>query len=152
MQVSDISFDLDDKNLFQADDLKLRADAIKNSILPRLEIINNHTIATISKVYRIDALELSTVLKFPAFRKNRNTDFKIEYFSSEAGLGGRRDKKLWTRVRTKKNEQPFIIPFSLTYCLDEEGFKFYFLTDRYNINLKNNKIFFDFSFKVRKRD
>lgn len=144
MYVSDISFDLDDKNLFQVDDLKLRADAIKNSILPRLEIINNYTIATISEVYKTDALELSTVLKFPAFRKNRTKDFTVEYFSSEAGLGGRRDKKLWTHVRTIEDKQPFIIPFSLTYCLDEEGFKFYFLTDRYNINLKSNNIFFDF--------
>lgn len=144
MHVSDISFDLEDKNLFEVDDLKLRADAIRNSILPKLEIINNHTIATISEVYKINALEFSTVLKFPAFRKNRTTDFKVEYFNSEAGLGGKRDKKIWTYVYTKKNEHPFIIPFSLTYCLDEAGLKFYFLTDRYNINLKDNQLFFDF--------
>ncbi len=58
--------------------MKLKADAIKNSILPKLEIINNHTIATISEVYQINPLELSTVLKFPSFRKNRTTGFKIE--------------------------------------------------------------------------
>lgn len=144
MKVIDVSFDLDDKNLFEVDDLKLKADAIKNSILPKLEIINNHTIATISEVYQINPLQFSTVLKFPSFRKNRTTEFKIEYFSSEAGLGGKRDKKLWTNVYTQKHEQPFIVPFSLTYCLDKEGLKFYFLTDRYNINLKDNKMFFDF--------
>ena len=81
MHVSDISFDLDDKNLFLVDDLKLRADAIRNSILPRMEIINNHTIATISEVYKINPFDLSTVLKYPAFRKNRKMDFKVEYLS-----------------------------------------------------------------------
>lgn len=144
MKVTDISFDLDDKNLFEVNDLKLKADAIKHSILPKLEIINNHTISTISEVFEINPLELSTVLKFPSFRKNRISDFKIEYFSSEAGLGGKRDNKIWTSISKHKGEQPSIVPFSLTYCLDKEGLKFYFLTDRYNINLKDNTIFFDF--------
>lgn len=56
MKLTEISFDLDDKNLFEVEDLKLKADAIKDAILPRLEIINNHTIATIAGVYKIDPL------------------------------------------------------------------------------------------------
>lgn len=144
MTINDISFDFDDKNLFAVDDLKLKAEAIKNSILPKLETICNHTIATLDSVYEINTLEYSTVLKFPAFRKDQNTGFKIDYFSSEAGLGGKRDKKMWGNVLTKKDKNPSVLPFSLTYCLDETGLKFHFLTNRYNVNLKNNELFYKF--------
>lgn len=144
MQILEVEFNLDDKNLFLVDDLKLRADAIKNSILPRLEIINNYTIDSISEVYKNNIFELSTVLKFPAFRNSRIQGFGTEYLNSEVGLGGKRDKNLWNHVHTYKNVQPHIVPFSLTHSLDEDGFKFYFLTNRYNINLKNYDIFSDF--------
>lgn len=150
MKVTDVSFDLDDKNLFEVDDLKLRADAIRNSILPKLEVINNYTITVISEVFKIDPLQFSTVVKFPNFRKTRAKEFIVEYFSSEAGLGGKRDKKLWRNISTKTKVQPYIIPFSLTFCLNEDGLYFYFLTNRYNINVSDKKKFFDFHLKNEK--
>ncbi len=39
--LKDISFDESDKNLFQVDDPRLRADAIRFSILPRLNNVFN---------------------------------------------------------------------------------------------------------------
>ena len=36
MKLEDISFDLDDKTLFLVDDIKLKADDIRHSILPKL--------------------------------------------------------------------------------------------------------------------
>ena len=39
MELDQISFDESDKNLFQIDDLRLKADAIKHSILPKLHVL-----------------------------------------------------------------------------------------------------------------
>jgi hypothetical protein len=61
MNFSDIQFDYDDKNLFQIDDLRLKADAIKFSILPKLHGIMNHAISQIREVYRVEALEDSHI-------------------------------------------------------------------------------------------
>ncbi|MFT3945803.1 MAG: HNH endonuclease [Agriterribacter sp.] len=144
MKFKEIFFDLDDKNLFAVDDLKLKADAIRHSILPRLEIISNHTIGLINQVYSHNALELSTILKFPNFRKTRSKDFSIDYLSSEAGLGAKRNASLWTSMKRKDGKQPMIIPFSLTFCLDKHGLNFYFSTSRYSLTMDDYSTFYNF--------
>ena len=144
MNVSEIQFDLDDRNLFEIDNIELRADAIKHSILPKLELITNHTISLINEIYGINLFDFSTVLKFPAFRKVRHTEFKIDYDRVEAGIGGKRVNDIWRGVKTKKKEIPSILPFSLTYSVGNYGLNFMLLTNRYNIMLESNKIFFDF--------
>lgn len=70
MTFEEVSFDLDDKNLFLVDDLKLKAEAIRHSILPKLQIITNQSISKINERLKTNVLELSTVLKFPNFRKS----------------------------------------------------------------------------------
>jgi len=147
MTFKEVSFDLDDKNLFLVDDLKLKADAIRHSILPKLEIIANHSIALTTEVFKTNTLELSTVLKFPNFRKTRTKEFTIDYTSSEVGLGGKRNVHLWKAMLKKNGEPPMIIPFSLTFSLDEHGLNFYFLSDRYNLTMKDNSLFYDFHLK-----
>ena len=144
MTLKEISFDNDDKNLFLVDDLKLKAEAIRYSILPKLEIITNETISQIEKIYITDVLSFSTVVKFPSFRKTRTTEFKIDYTSAEAGLGARRDKALWITVLNKSGKQPMILPFSISYRLDEEGLFFYFTTTRFNLKLNNYNLFYEF--------
>ncbi|TDB56919.1 hypothetical protein [Arundinibacter roseus] len=66
------------------------------------------------------------------------------YTSCEAGLGAKRSSYLWRKVLTKENKQPNILPFSLTYCLDDEGLYFYFSTFRYGIELNSYKKFYKF--------
>lgn len=141
MKFEEVIFDLDDKNLFLVDDLKLKADAIRHSILPKLEIVTNETISILTKVFHSNPLELSTVLKFPNFRKNRTTDFTIDYTEAQAGLGPKRNRTLWTEVKRTNGEQPMILPFSLTYRLDEIGLHFYFTTNRYGLKLKDYSLF-----------
>lgn len=141
MKLEDISFDLDDKNLFLVDNIKLKADAIRHSILPKLEIIANTTISLLNQVYRTDPLELSTIIKFPNFRKNRIKELAIDYIEAQAGLGPKRSRTLWTKVNKVNGEQPMILPFSLTYCLDELGLYFYFATNRYRLRLKDYSLF-----------
>ena len=49
--LDDITFDKDDANLFQVDDVRLRADALKHSVLPRLRGVMNVAVALIQKIY-----------------------------------------------------------------------------------------------------
>lgn len=144
MKFEEIYFDVDDKNLFLVDDLKLKAEAIQHSVLPKLEIITNQTISLLTNVFHSNPLELSTVLKFPNFRKKRIKDFAINYTEAQAGLGPKRSKTLWTRVKKINGEQPMILPFSLTYCLDEFGLYFYFTTTRYGLKLEDYHLFYLF--------
>ena len=144
MNFEEINFDLDDKNLFLVDDLQLKADAIRHSILPKLEIIANKTTALINEVYQTNVFELSTILKFPNFRKTRTKELTVDYTTSEAGLGAKRSAEIWKTVLRKNGEQPMILPFSQTFCLDEEGLHFYFLTIRYGLKLKSYKSFYEF--------
>lgn len=144
MTFEEVNFDLDDKNLFLVDDLKLKADAIRHSILPKLEIITNHTIGLLGQIYSLNALDLSTILKFPNFRKTRAKDFSIDYTSSEAGLGAKRNTRLWSAMKKKNGEQPMIIPFSLTYCLDADSLHFYFFSNRYGLTMKDYSMFYNF--------
>ncbi len=147
MTFEEVNFDLDDKNLFLVDDLKLKAEAIRHSILPKLEIITNHTISKINGILKTNVLELFTVLKFPHYRKTRAKEFAIDYTCSESGLGGKRNVTLWKDMRKKDGHPPMIVPFSLTYRLDESGLKFYFYTKRYNLTMKDNGLFYNFHLK-----
>ena len=45
MELKQILFDEDDRTLFLIDDIQLKADAIRYSILPQLEIVNNELIS-----------------------------------------------------------------------------------------------------------
>jgi len=84
--LSDITFDDQDANLFQVDDLRLRADAITHSILPRLHILLNKTISKIRSIYNIDVLTDSTITSSPHFRSIRDNELNIEYRSANVGL------------------------------------------------------------------
>ena len=54
MELKQILFDEDDRTLFLIDDIQLKADAIRYSILPKLEIVNNELISRLIKVYNFD--------------------------------------------------------------------------------------------------
>ena len=51
--LSDIYFDEQDSSLFLVDDARLRADALKHSVLPRLRVVMNSAIALIREIYGI---------------------------------------------------------------------------------------------------
>ncbi len=48
--LSNITFDEQDANLFLVDDARLRADALKHSVLPRLRLVMNSAIARIREI------------------------------------------------------------------------------------------------------
>lgn len=71
MQLSEISFDEHYGRLFQVADARLRADALKHSLLPRLQTMLHEAMATIRNAYGLEALDDSIVSKYPNFRQTR---------------------------------------------------------------------------------
>jgi hypothetical protein len=116
-----ITFDESDKNLFQVDDARLRADALQHSILPRLHVVMNKCIATIREIYGIDALDDSIVSFYPHFREKREKDLEMMYEAAYAGLGGKRTKDKWIGVERKDKKLVQILPFRLGLQLTDEG-------------------------------
>lgn len=67
--LSGITFDEQDANLFFVEDARLRANALKHSVLPRLRAVMNSAIALIRDIYGIEVLEDSIVSVYPNFRQ-----------------------------------------------------------------------------------
>ena len=87
--LSEIEFDEDDRNLFQIDDLRLKADAIRYSILPKLHVLVNQSILQIKEVYAVEVLEDSHIPQSPNFRLRRNNELEIDYRWADVGLTGK---------------------------------------------------------------
>jgi hypothetical protein len=120
--LKDISFDESDKNLFQVDDPRLRADAIRFSILPRIHNVFNTSISAIFKVYGTDVYEDSIASYFPHFRTKRDNELEYMYDTAYVGLGGKRSKKpKWHGLKRKDNKPVQIIPVRFGFRLDIDG-------------------------------
>ena len=126
MSLEDISFDDQDKNLFQVPDARLRADALKHSILPRLHALLNESIALIREIYGLEALEDSRVSYFPHFRSKRTQELEHLYDNAFVGLGGKGTKDKWHGVARKDGKPAQILPFRLAFTLSEEGLEIIF--------------------------
>ena len=120
MQREDIEFDESDKNLFQVDDARLRADALRHSILPRLHAVMNECISYIRYVYGIEALDDSIVSYFPHFRPKREKELTLLYDSAYVALGGKRLAR-WNGVERKDKKPVKILPFRFGLMLREGG-------------------------------
>lgn len=120
--LSDITFDEQDSNLFLVDDARLRADALKNSILPRLRVVMNSAIALIREVYGVEVLDDSIVSVFPNFREKRYKDNELmhKYDSIFVGLGGQRKKK-WPGFLRTDGKPVQILPFRFAFVVQKEG-------------------------------
>lgn len=116
----DISFDEQDANLFQVDDARLRADALKHSVLPRLRTVMNAAISQIRSIYRIEALDDSIVSVYPNFRQKRELELKMHYDSVFVGLGGQR-KPRWPGMSRKDGKPVQILPFRFAFVLTQDG-------------------------------
>jgi 5-methylcytosine-specific restriction endonuclease McrA len=131
MQLDQISFDESDKNLFQIDDLRLKADAIKHSILPKLHVLTHHAILKIREIYDIDVLEDSHIPQSPNFRTKRDNELKVDYEWAFVGITGKRTKKgmkeKWHGFKKYDGKPVHIIPFQYYFMLSERGLGIYFV-------------------------
>lgn len=115
-----ISFDEQDANLFEIDDARLRADALKHSVLPRLRMLMNVAMAQIREVYQVEALEHSIVSVFPNFRPRRERPLEHYYESAFVGLGGQHRPK-WPGFSRRDGKVVHILPFRYAFELDSNG-------------------------------
>lgn len=145
MELEQISFDESDKNLFQVDDPRLRADAIKHSILPLLRFALNGCISLVERVYEIEVFNDSIISFYPHFRPKRENELKHLYEAAYAGLGGKRVKAKWHGVKRKDGKPVQFLPFRYGLQLTEDGLAI-FLENYWLKGLTDNshKKLFDF--------
>lgn len=128
MPLNDISFDEEDKNLFQVPDARLRAEALQHSILPRLHAVLNESIALIREIYGLEALEDSLISYYPHFRPKRTKELDLLYLQAFVGMGGQRIKNKWHGVMRKDAKPVQILPFRFGFLLSEQGLELDFHT------------------------
>jgi len=119
--LAEVTFEDADKNLFQVDDPRLRADALKHSVLPRLHLLLNHCISLIRQVYGIEVFDDSIVSCSPGFREKRQRELKLLYRWAFVGLGGSRTKNKWHGLQRPNGKPVQIVPFRFGFGLEEEG-------------------------------
>jgi len=124
MKIEEITFDEDDKNLFLIDDLQLKADAIRNSILPKLEVINNELVSRIIELYSINFFENYSVAKIPHFRlskSQRKAPTKTDYMHSSVSIIGQRKIDKWKGLDKGNGISAKISPTRMTIQLSSDG-------------------------------
>jgi len=125
MELKEISFDESDKNLFQIDDLRLKADALKYSILPKLHVLTNQAILKIKEIYDIEVLEDSHIPQSPNFRTKRVNELTYDYQWAYVGITGKRTttgtKEKWHGFKRQDGKPLHIVHFDYYFNLSERG-------------------------------
>ena len=120
-----ISFDHQDKDLFLLDNLSLKADAIKHSILPRMTVIANELVFIMNQIYGFNILEDSSIVKSPNFRTTKNrASVKLNYNYCISGISGVRKNNYWIGFEKKNSKTANVLPFKLEFNLDDSGLFF----------------------------
>lgn len=118
--LSEVHFDEADANLFLVDDPRLRADALKHSVLPRLNRLMHEAIGLVRAVLKIEALEDSIISQYPNFRTKRENELLLSYDTAFVGLGGKRSPS-WSGFRRRDGKPVQILPFRFAFVLSEFG-------------------------------
>lgn len=130
IELKDICFDKEDALLFTYnDDFMLKARAIQNSILPKLDALVRKSLNRIEEIYGISVFEeKSHHIYWPHFRENRINDLKTDYENAGSGISASR-LKIWTKLNRDDNKDVTIIPVSLYYRFWEDGIMIQFAVD-----------------------
>jgi hypothetical protein len=116
------SFDDQDRDLFTVDNPRLRADALRYSLLPRLHIALRECLNAVKLVYNIEPLEHSRLARYPNFREQRASDLRYLYESAFSGIGGKFRKEGWPGFERKRgNSVAQILPFRYGLNLSQDG-------------------------------
>jgi|GEM_PF-600268 len=121
-----VSFDEQDRDLFKVDDVRLRADALRYSLLPKLLVVLNAAIRKIDQVYGVDTLADSGIHKSPSFREKRKGGLRIPYEWVLAGIRGAAQKGKWTHFTRTDGKEIKFLPFLYLFQLDADGLSIYF--------------------------
>lgn len=148
MNIRDITFDEDDKTLFLIDDLQLKADAIRYSILPKLYIVVSETISRIIEIYELDFYENYSVTKSPHFRTGKNQrkePTKHNYTRAGISINGQRKANKWLGLKRKEGKDAVISPTCFGIGLFPSGLNAYFIFNHpKNFSEETYKMFYNF--------
>lgn len=145
--LNNLSFDQLDGELFALQDLQLKGDVLKHTIVPRLAALAQTCIASIHNIYDIDVYQHSTISQYPNFRHKRNSSLDIDYIECFAGLGGKRSP-IWQAMLKSDNKQANILPFRFGFSLNQSGI--YLKFDNVwlnNFHPKSEKLLLDFLYQ-----
>ncbi|MCH5291070.1 MAG: hypothetical protein J1D88_04825 [Treponema sp.] len=120
--LNDIAFDKEDALLFSySDDLLLKAKAIQNSILPKLQVLLQESISLIRKIYGIEVFDENSHIEYsPHFREKRENSLQLNYDYALMGISGGRIP-VWTALKRDDNRPVKIIPIHFQYEFLTEG-------------------------------
>jgi 5-methylcytosine-specific restriction endonuclease McrA len=148
MEADDISFDEEDQNIFLVDDIQLKAEALRHSILPKLEAACNHLVELIRDCYDTEVLEDSSFTLSPHFRThNRVVDLKKNYTEAALEISGRRQEGKWPGLAKPDGTEVTIVPFGMSLVLDQSGISTIMYLSRPTYTKETFKKFFDFTVK-----
>ena len=144
-KLENIIFDNEDKNLFLIDDLRLKADAIRYSILPKMEVVINYAINQIDKIYGVNVFDDCSIAKSPSFRlSNRKSEIKINYKHANVRIKGQKKYGKWKGIKKLNQKEPKIAPYSLGIELNEEGLIIFVDNQEQFVSNQSNKKIFAF--------
>lgn len=144
--LKELIFDESDRNLFQVDDVQLRADAIKYSILPRMHQLINYIISLINKVYDLNPLEDSHISAYPNFRTSRRKNALSHlYENAFVSLHGKVTKNKWLELKRKDGGTVQFMPIRFAISIDENGGSIYLENWRMKLSKKSYAKFYEFN-------
>lgn len=137
--LADVSFTKDDQELFQIDDLRLKGDAIRYSILPKLNILLNEGALRIKSVYGVEVFEDSGITQSPNFRmSNRKKEIQTDYQWADISLRGKGVKGKWLGLERNDGKPVVYPPFSYGFRLTDTGLSMYL--DWQRLEYKNSQM------------
>ncbi|MBP8114804.1 MAG: HNH endonuclease [Chitinophagaceae bacterium] len=147
-KLKNIVFDHEDRELFLVDDLQLKADAIRYSILPKMQIVVNYAISQIKETYKVNVFENSMIAQAPHYRlNNRKGDMKKDYDFARISIRGQRKFENWKGIETPSGGQIQASPFTLDLILTNEGLHILLKSQSHRLSKNSNKKVFGFLMK-----
>ncbi|MEE3313736.1 MAG: HNH endonuclease [Treponema sp.] len=147
--LDDIKFDKEDALLFSYDDdLLLKARAIQNSILPKLDALLCLSLNKIESIYGVSVYdENSHFVYSPHFREKRENNLKLNYSESTAGISGSR-VPVWKGLSRDDRKEVKIIPIHIQYEFSKNGLILVFYIDnRIDLSLESFRKIFSFLYE-----
>jgi HNH endonuclease len=144
-KLENIVFDKEDQELFLIDDLQLKAQAIRNSILPKMQVVMNYAINQIDKVYDVNVFDDCMIAQAPHYRLHQRVyDIKKDYQYARISIRGQRKFGKWNGIKKANGEEPQLTSFTLELHLVNNGLFILLSHDRKFLSKNSYKKVFDF--------
>ena len=116
-----LEFTEGDGAFFALADAQLKADALKQDVLPRLSKLLERALTAAHRVYGVAPVQYSTVTALPAFRPTRReAPVTHHYGTAEQGITATRSQ-VWRGIARPDGKQAKIASHRLAFVLDARG-------------------------------